>query len=65
MIRVAGKEKPVKVYELIDKKGEIPEAKRDVLNIYEDGLREYQKREWNNAFFRKKSGGMGYRLFQT
>ncbi len=49
MIRVVGKKKPVKVYELIDRKGEIPEAKRDVLNIYEDGLREYRKREWQKA----------------
>ena len=39
MIRVVGKEKPVKVYELIDRKGEIQEAKREVLELYEDGLR--------------------------
>jgi adenylate cyclase len=49
MIRVVGKEKPVRVYELIDRKGEVPEAKRDVLNIYEDGRREYRKREWQKA----------------
>ena len=58
MIRVVGKEKPVKVYELIDRKGEIPEAKRDVLNIYENGLREYRKREWQKAIilFQKALG---------
>jgi adenylate cyclase len=49
MIRVVGKEKPVKVYELIDRKGEIPEKKREVLKLYEEGLREYQKREWQKA----------------
>ena len=49
MIRVVGKEKPVKVYELIDRKGEIQEKKREVLKIYEEGLRKYQKREWQNA----------------
>ncbi len=49
MIRVVGKEKPVKVYELIDRKGEIQEKKREVLKIYEEGLRKYQKREWQKA----------------
>jgi adenylate cyclase len=49
MIRVVGKEKPVKVYELIDRKGEIPEAKREVLKLYEDGLRMYRKKEWHKA----------------
>ncbi len=49
LIRVVGKEKPVKVYELIDRKGKIPEKIREVLKLYEEGLREYQKREWQNA----------------
>ena len=37
------------MYELIERKGEIPAAKREVLNIFEDGLREYQKKEWQKA----------------
>jgi adenylate cyclase len=49
IIRVVGKERPVKVYELIERKGEIPVTKREVLDIYEDGLREYRKKEWQNA----------------
>ena len=49
LIRVVGKENPVKVYELIDRKGEITEKKREVLKLYEEGLREYQKRKWQNA----------------
>ena len=58
LIRVVGKKRAVKVYELIDRKGEVPEAKRDVLNIYEDGLREYRKREWQKAIilFQKALG---------
>jgi len=49
MIRVVGKENPVKVFELIDRKGEVQEAKRAVLELYEAGLREYRKREWQKA----------------
>lgn len=49
MIRVVGKENPVKVFELIDRKGEVQEAKREVLELYEAGLREYRKREWQKA----------------
>jgi adenylate cyclase len=55
LLRVVGKQKPVKVFELIDRKGEIQEAKREVLDLYEEGLREYRKREWQKAisFFQK------------
>ena len=55
MIRVVGKEKPVKVYELIDRKGQIHGVKQEVLNLYDNGLRMYRKREWHKAitFFEK------------
>ncbi len=55
MIRVVGKEKPVKVYELIDRKGQIHGVKHDVLNLYDNGLRMYREREWHKAitFFKK------------
>ena len=58
MIRVVGKENPVKVFELIDRKGEVQEAKRAVLELYEAGLREYRKREWQKAIilFQKALG---------
>jgi len=49
IIRVVGKERPIKVYELIERKGEIPVTKREVMDIYEDGLREYRKKEWQKA----------------
>ncbi|MGR3304360.1 MAG: CHASE2 domain-containing protein [Candidatus Scalindua sp.] len=48
-IRVVGKEKPVRVFELIDRKGEIQETKREVLDLYEEGLREYRNKEWQKA----------------
>jgi adenylate cyclase len=49
MIRVVGKEKPVKVYELVDRKGEIQEVRREILKLYEKGLKEYLNREWQRA----------------
>ena len=49
MIRVVGKEKPVKIYELIDRKGQIQETKREVIKLYEEGLKMYRKKEWQKA----------------
>ncbi len=49
LLRVVGKQKPVKVFELIDRKGQIQETQREVLDLYEDGLREYRKKEWQKA----------------
>ncbi len=49
MIRVVGKEKPVKVYELIDRKGQMQESKQEVIKLYEDGLKMYRKKEWQKA----------------
>ncbi len=48
-IRVVGKKKPVRVFELIDRKGGIQETKREVLDLYEEGLREYRRRKWQKA----------------
>ena len=42
-------ETPVKVYELIERKGEIPGTKRELLDVYEDGLSEYRKKKWQKA----------------
>ena len=44
LIRVVGKERPVKVYELVERKGEIPGPKRELLDVYEDGLSEYREK---------------------
>ena len=35
--------------ELIDRKGQIQGAKREVLKLYEDGLGMYRKKEWQKA----------------
>jgi adenylate cyclase len=42
-------ETPVKVYELIERKGEIPGTKRELLDVYEDGLSEYRKKKLQKA----------------
>ena len=42
-------ETPVKVYELIERKEEIPGTKRELLDVYEDGLSEYRKKKWQKA----------------
>ncbi|MFQ5685722.1 MAG: hypothetical protein ACE5GV_03595 [Candidatus Scalindua sp.] len=43
VIRVVSKETPLKVYELIEKKGEIPDAKRNILNMYKTINKSWQK----------------------
>ncbi len=49
IIRVVGKKRPVRVYELIDKKGELQKTKRELLELYGKGLNEYRKRDWQKA----------------
>lgn len=49
IVRVTGKTKAVKVYELIDRKGKLQKVTADVLELYQNGLREYRRREWQRA----------------
>jgi len=55
LLRVVGKEEPVKVYELICRKGEMSDAKSGLLEVYEQALSYYKKRNWAKAMetFRK------------
>ncbi len=48
-IRVAGKTEPVKVYELIGRKGEIPDDAAKLCKLYEQGLTLYRERKWSEA----------------
>ncbi|MBI3813480.1 MAG: adenylate/guanylate cyclase domain-containing protein [Nitrospinae bacterium] len=48
-IRVMGKKEPVRVYELIAKKGEIAQQKRDAVESYNTGLSYYKQRRWRDA----------------
>jgi len=49
MIRVVGRSKPVRVYELLCKKGELPEKERVLYNLFAEGLVLYRKKLWDDA----------------
>lgn len=46
MIRVVGRSKPVKVYELVAEKGKIDLKEAKIIENYEAGLNAYRRREW-------------------
>ena len=48
-IRVMGKAEPVRVYELIARKGDIERAKASVIESYNKGLSYYKDRKWDDA----------------
>ena len=48
-IRVKGKVQPVKIYELLARRGELDSGLRDVVNWYEDALGLCRQREWEAA----------------
>ncbi len=68
-VRVKGKEKPVRVYELMGKAGIVfSEEKERRLQIYEDGFEAYQAQKWAEAIEIFKSGQKLYpkdKSFQT
>jgi adenylate cyclase len=49
MIRVKGIEKPVKVFEILGKKGEVDPRKLETARAFEEGLRLYRDRYWAPA----------------
>jgi adenylate cyclase len=48
-LRVVGRSTPIKIYELLGKRGEIEESVKKAMRIFEQGLKSYQKREWSEA----------------
>ena len=48
-IRVMGRATPVKVYELMGKAGCVDENILDMLPVFQEGLRHYRKRNWQQA----------------
>jgi adenylate cyclase len=48
-LTVKGKSEPVKVYELISRRGEEPPDWSDHIGLYEAGIREYLARNWDGA----------------
>ncbi|MFQ5450960.1 MAG: CHASE2 domain-containing protein [Nitrospinaceae bacterium] len=49
LIRVVGKQKPVKIYELLGKAGETDGIFREILPIYYQGILFYKTRQWDKA----------------
>lgn len=49
LLRVKGKNKPTRVYELIARKGKLDENKAEILKFYNQGLEYYRKREFKRA----------------
>jgi class 3 adenylate cyclase len=49
LLKVKGKAKPVKVYELLGRKGETPEVARKMLPPFAEGLQRYREMRWDDA----------------
>jgi adenylate cyclase len=50
VIRVKGKTEPIKVYELVASDGNnLPEAKKNLLDFFHQGLEKYRMREWHES----------------
>ncbi len=48
-LQVKGKEIPVRIYELLSRKGELEEKMKEVRDYFETGLAHYRLREWGPA----------------
>jgi adenylate cyclase len=49
LARVPGRAQPVKLYELVSKKGELPEEKSRAFNLFAEALELYRNRSFNDA----------------
>ena len=49
LIRVVGKREPVRIYELLGKKGKVDETTKQILSIFNEGYELYKRREWNKS----------------
>lgn len=48
-IRVVGKDEATMVYELLSRKGELDDAKAEVVGLYDQGMGLYRDRRWDDA----------------
>jgi adenylate cyclase len=48
-ITVVGKSEPVRVYELFAMKGELSDNERQLIALFEEGMRYYQQMQWDKA----------------
>jgi adenylate cyclase len=49
IIRVVGKDKPVRVYELVGEKGAVPEGHLERIKTFHDALKLYREQKWDEA----------------
>lgn len=49
IIRVVGKSEPVRIYELLSKKGELSEKAQEVIKLYNQGMGHYKNRQWKKS----------------
>jgi len=56
LIRVIGKEQPIKVYELLGTKGNLPDYMYDMLKKYNEGLQLFRDRQWDEAISAFRAG---------
>ena len=55
-IRVVGKEEPVRVYEVLGRKGEVDPLKMQILDLFADGVSKYRERKWDDAIILFEEG---------
>lgn len=49
LIKVKGKSKPIRIYELVGRKGEVDEKTLKAIKHFESGLKYYRERAWEDA----------------
>ena len=49
VVRVKGKKKPILIYELLSKKGELEEKQLEFIRLFEAGLESYFEKNWKEA----------------
>ncbi len=49
LVRVKGKNEPVKLYELISAKSDVTANIKEATELYEEGFKNYLKADWNNS----------------
>jgi adenylate cyclase len=49
LLRVVGKTKPIEVFELVGRKGEVEQERLDIIDSYHKALQEYRNKNWEAA----------------